>query len=358
MPFARARTVIESGLASRAYPAAVVEVGSRTGVSWREAFGALTYDPGAPRCTEETIFDLASLTKVIAAAPIAMRAIASGALSLDTRVADRLSAWRGANRERVTVRHLLDHSSGLPAHVRLWERGSGRAAFESALAATPLEREPGTCAVYSDLGFMLLGFLLEHAAGRSLDAQFGALARDLGVAIRYTPAADLADRIAPTEIDPWRGRLLRGEVHDENAAALGGVAAHAGLFGTAADVGTYARAVLETFEHETAIGSPPLMRSFATATGVPESSRALAWDTMRPTSSCGTLLSPSAIGHTGFTGTSLWIDPDRDLYVVFLTNRVHPTRTNNQMPSIRPALHDAIVIDHEEHEAARGRHEG
>jgi CubicO group peptidase (beta-lactamase class C family) len=355
MAFAGARAVIQSGLASRAYPAAVVDVGSRGGVAWREPFGALTYDRDAARCTGETIFDLASLTKVIATAPIAMRAIASGALTLDTRVADRLGSWRGADRERVTVRHLLDHSSGLPAHARLWEHAAGRAAFEAAIAATPLERTPGTRAVYSDLGFMLLGFLLEDAAGQTLDAQFDALARELGVATGYRPAADPADRIAPTEDDPWRGRVLRGEVHDENAAALGGVAAHAGLFGTAEAVGIYAPAIPETFSRETTIGSPALMRRFATASGVPDSSRALAWDTMRPTTSCGRLLSSSAIGHTGFTGTSLWIDPDRDLYVVFLTNRVHPTRENNQMPSIRPALHDAIVTDHEEQEETRGR---
>src|SRR5262249_47055002 len=139
-----------------------------------------------------------------------------------------------------------------------------------------------------------------------------------------------------------------GEVHDENAALLGGVAGHAGLFGTAPDVGRYARLVLETFHQETALGTPNLMRAFATRADVKESSRALGWDTMLPTSSCGTLMSPESIGHTGFTGTSLWIDPRRELYVVLLTNRVHPTRANNALPELRPRFHDAVVRGYEE----------
>ncbi len=161
---------------------------------------------------------------------------------------------------------------------------------------------------------------------------------------------DLVSRIAPTEADPWRARLLRGEVHDENAAVLEGVAGHAGVFGTARAVGDFARLVLRTFHEPTVLGTPPLMATFAQATGVPGSSRALGWDTMRPTSSCGTLMSPAAIGHTGFTGTSLWIDPTRDVYVVFLTNRVHPTRANEALVSIRPRLHDAIGRELDRHE--------
>ena len=173
---------------------------------------------------------------------------------------------------------------------------------------------------------MLLGFLLEDAGGAALDTQFEPLARAIGTSIRFRPEATLRDRIAPTEIDPSRGGVLRGEVHDENAAALGGVAAHAGLFGTASAVGVFARTVLTTFQRETPLGNPGSMKLFATVSSVPGSSRALGWDTMRPTSSCGTRMSPAAIGHTGFTGTSLWIDPVHDVYVAFLTNRVHPTR--------------------------------
>jgi CubicO group peptidase (beta-lactamase class C family) len=149
--------------------------------------------------------------------------------------------------------------------------------------------------------------------------------------------------MAPTEHDDWRGRDLVGEVHDENAAALGGVAGHAGLFGTAASVGAYARLVLRAFTEKTTLGDPELMRRFSSRTRVPGSSRALGWDTMLPTSSCGTRLSASSIGHAGFTGTTLWIDHERDLYVVLLTNRVHPTRENTKLTAIRPQVHDAII---------------
>lgn len=144
-------------------------------------------------------------------------------------------------------------------------------------------------------------------------------------------------------MDPWRGRLLVGEVHDENTWALGGVAGHAGLFGTVAAVGAFARAVLATLDGQPVLARTDTMRRFIQPSGVPGSSRALGWDTMLPTSSCGTRLSPTAIGHTGFTGTSLWIDWERDLYVVLLTNRVHPTRENDAMRRVRPQVHDAVV---------------
>jgi CubicO group peptidase (beta-lactamase class C family) len=243
----------------------------------------------------------------------------------------------------VTVRHLLDHSSGLPAHARLFEQAEGHLAFERAIVDMPLTAPPGTAAVYSDLGFMLLGFLLEQAGGAPLDVQWREL--ELPVPAQYCPSAALARDIAPTERDPRRGRLLQGEVHDENAAALGGVAGHAGLFGSAGAVGAFARLVMGTFQKPTGLGSPALMREFATRSRVAGSTRALAWDTMKSTSSSGSRLSPTAIGHTGFTGTSLWIDEPKDLYVAFLTNRVHPTRENEALIALRPKLHDAIVAD-------------
>ena len=341
--FARARTVVRGGLQSRAYPAAVVEVGRASGPLWIEPFGTLTYAPDAPACVADTIFDLASLTKVIATTSLAMQLVSRGRLALETRVHDVLPDWHGGDRDRITVRHLLDHSSGLPAHVRFWDRCQDRAGVERALAALALDRAPGASAVYSDPGFLVLGLVLEAAGDEPLDAQFDPIARTLDDVIRFLPPADLRPRIAPTEFDPWRGRLLQGEVHDENAALLGGVAPHAGLFGTAASVGSFARLVLQTFQTATVLGDPDTMRAFAASSAVPGSSRALGWDTMRPTSSCGTRLSPTAIGHTGFTGTSLWIDRERDLYVVWLTNRVHPTRENTQIAALRPALHDAVA---------------
>jgi CubicO group peptidase (beta-lactamase class C family) len=343
--FDTARSILQSGLAARAFPAAVVEAGRTSGPIWREAFGALTYHPGAATCTLDTIFDLASLTKVIGTASTAMALIGGARLALDQPAADWLDDWRTPDRAGILVRHLLDHSSGLPAHARFWESAHDRAEIRRALASLPLEREPGRASVYSDPGFIALGFVLEQAGAASLDDQFKPFDFGGGEPLLYLPGRELIERIAPTEHDPWRGRVLRGEVHDENAALLGGVAPHAGLFGTAGAVGAFARLVMRTLREDTRLGSPALMRQFATKTGVPGSSRALAWDTMLPTSSCGTRMSPSAIGHTGFTGTSLWIDHERDLYVVLLTNRVHPTRENNQLKTFRPQIHDAVAAE-------------
>jgi CubicO group peptidase (beta-lactamase class C family) len=276
-----------------------------------------------------------------------MRLYESGALDLEAPVASYVPSWRDATHEAIHIRHLLDHSSGLPAHDRLWARAQGRAEIEAAILETTLERPVGASAVYSDLGFITLGFLLEDVAGASLDVQMRALAALIGAGnLRYSPPAASRDCIAPTEFDAWRGRLLVGEVHDENAAALGGVAGHAGLFGAVSDVGIFAREMLRALLGEpNALATPSVAREFARRSSVTGSSRALGWDTMLPTSSCGRRLSVASIGHTGFTGTSLWIDPDRDLYVAFLSNRVHPTRDNDAIRAVRPRLHDAVVED-------------
>jgi len=345
MTWARTTALLEAGLAARTFPAAVVDVGRTRGPLWQEAFGALTYDAGAPATTLETIFDLASLTKVIATTSIAMRQVDAGGLLLDASLADILPGWRHPGGYcGIHVRHLLDHSAGFPARVRLYESTAGRAGYEAAIRCLALGAAPGQTSEYSDVGFMLLGFLLETWGGAPLDQQFCGLSSLLDGEIVFRPPASMHSRIAPTEIDPWRGRLLQGEVHDENAAALGGVAGHAGLFGTGPAVGAFARLVLRTFRERTPLGAPELMRTFARRTDTP-GSRALGWDTMLPTSSCGTRLSPAAIGHTGFTGTSLWIDPEQDLYISLLTNRVHPTRQNDALVALRPRLHDAIVED-------------
>lgn len=343
--FALTRTVIAAGLAAHAYPAAAIEVGRAAGPIWREAFGRLRYDADAAATTPDTVFDLASLTKIIATASFVMRHVERGALDLDAPVGSYVPAWDDASHRGIRIRHLLDHSSGLPAHARLWESDRGRSDYAHAVHAQPLERPPGDASVYSDLGFIQLGFVLEDLGG-ALDAQMHALAAALGtIRLGYRPPEAWQPFIAPTEFDPWRNRLLVGDVHDENAAALDGVAAHAGLFGTVGDVGRFAQVVLRTFSERTLLGSPATMRKMTAKTGVPESSRALGWDTMLATSSCGSRLSSAAVGHTGFTGTSLWIDREQDLYVAFLTNRVHPSRSNDAIRAIRPRVHDAVVED-------------
>lgn len=329
------------------FPAAVTEVGSRAGVTWRQAVGRLDERDDAPLASVETVFDLASLTKPIATTTMVMRLVEDRRLLLDDRVARWIPCWRGRDRESVTLRDLLEHTAGLTAHLPYYRDCLGRAEFEQAICATPLEYVPRTQSVYSDLGFILLGFLVSDAAGEGLEHLFEDVRQTLGVAdLTFRPPVEWSGRTAPTGLDAWRGRVLRGEVHDRNAWALGGVAGHAGLFGTAPAVGSFARAILRLWSGD--IGAPALARpetvlAFAARSDVPGSSRALGWDGMRPTSSCGTRMHPTAIGHTGYTGTSLWIDVINDVYVVLLSNRVHPTDTNPSILEVRPRFHDKVM---------------
>jgi CubicO group peptidase (beta-lactamase class C family) len=337
--FLPAEALLKAGVTSGAYPGGVLEVGRSEGVSWRSVAGRLTYEPGSSAVTESTIYDLASLTKVIVTTSLAMRLVDSGRLSLASKISAHIPAWKDPTRTHTTVRDLLEHCSGLSGWLPLYREHTGRRAFEHAIAAGALEYAPWTRSIYSDLGFMLLGFIVHDAGEASLADQFAGVS----TALHFAPFESLRPGIAPTEIDPEDGRSLGGEVHDENARALGGVAGHAGLFGTVAAVGEFARLVLRTYTVETILGRPETLRRFVTRSTVPASSRALGWDTMLPTSSCGTRMSSRAIGHVGFTGTSLWIDPGRDVYVALLTNRVHPTRDNNAIRELRPAIHDAVM---------------
>ncbi|MGH9410142.1 MAG: serine hydrolase domain-containing protein [Vicinamibacterales bacterium] len=364
----RVADVITRAIGAHAFPACVIEVGRRESVVWSQAFGRLMFAPDAAATSSDTIFDLASLTKVIATTALVMRATDDGRLALDDRVADRLPEWRGPDRARVTLADFLEHASGLTAYLPFFRDHQGRAEFERAICTLPLEYAPRTRSIYSDLGFMLLAFMLEDSYRTPFAALFDAFWVGLkprapgldplpavrsaeGQALRaddlllFNPPRELHERCAPTELDLWRGRLLQGEVHDENTWALGGAAGHAGLFGTAAAVGRFARAMLRGLSGAETIARSDTIERFVSKSDVPGSSRALGWDTMLPSSSCGTRLSARAIGHTGFTGTSLWLDPARDLYVVLLTNRVHPTRENNQIQDVRRRVHDAVVTE-------------
>jgi CubicO group peptidase (beta-lactamase class C family) len=353
-----AQRVLEDAIASRVFPGAVVEIGSGERPLATLTAGRLTYDASARPAARDTVYDLASLTKVLATTTLALLLVDRGRLALDDRVERWVPAWTGPDRRNVTVRQLLTHASGLPAHRRYFESLQGRSAFQHAISQEPLEYEPGSASVYSDAGFMLLGFVVEAAGEASLAAQFDRWRRaevPAADTVGFLPPAAWRERTAPTENDPWRGRVLVGEVHDENAAALGGVAGHAGLFGTAASVGSLGRWWLRRVRADDATSEPParldvLARTFVQAGDVPGSSRALGWDTMRTSSSCGTRLSSGAFGHTGFTGTSLWIDPHAagrgsGLYVAFLSNRVHPTREGESIQEARRALHDAVMTD-------------
>jgi CubicO group peptidase (beta-lactamase class C family) len=330
--------VLRGAIAARVFPAAAAEVGSSGAVLWQQAFGTLTFDEAAAPAAIDTPFDLASLTKVIATTTGIMRLVHDRALRLDEPVSSLVDEWRGADREAVTVRDLLEHASGLAARL-LDPPGEGRREFEHDICTMKLEYTPRSKSIYSDLGFILLGFIVVDRSGVPLAEQF-----------RLIPeAGDLRHRAAPTlpmNEDRRRGETLVGDVHDNYAAALGGMAGHAGLFGSAPAVGGFARTVLRAGRGETGLPppfSPDLVRQFTTKSTVPGSSRALGWDTMLPTSSCGTRMSRSAFGHVGFTGTSLWIDPARDRYFVLLTNRVCGGGTIDQMREVRRAFHDSLA---------------
>lgn len=335
--------LLESFRERHAFPGGVLAVGDAEGLIHLHPFGRLSYEPDARPVTAGTLYDLASLTKVVATTTMAMILVDEGKLDLDRPVRDFLPGFQGPGKEAVTVRHLLTHSSGLPALATFFKEIQGQAAYVERVQVMDLEYPPGSRSVYSDPGIILLGAILEQVSGQSLETFVRDRVLDpLGMRdTRYRPPPELWPRIAPTELDPWRGRLIQGEVHDENTFAMGGVAPHAGLFGTAGDLARFAQMLLNG-------GRPIVSRKtvelFTRKAGIPGSDRALGWDTKSAEgSSAGTLLSERSFGHTGFTGTSLWIDPERQLYVILLTNRVHPTREDNLIREARPAVADAVV---------------
>lgn len=345
-PLTALDALLRRAVTSRVTPGAVVEAGSSRGAVWQAAVGRHTYADDAASVDLDAVYDLASLTKVIATTTLGLIAHASGALPFDTRVASRRPAY--ARRPAFTVADLLEHAAGFPAHRPLYQEVAGRAGYERRIADEPFVYAPRTQHAYTDLGILLLGTLLEEAAAAPLDGQFAAfLAATMpGADLRFGVTAAWRGRVVPTGMCPWRGRVMHGHVHDANAAAIGGVAAHAGLFGTAPAIGQFARWLLAARRGDAVEvrGLTPAIIVRATSVGrVPGSSRALGWDTMLPTSSCGTRLSTRAFGHTGFTGTSLWIDPDRDLYVVLLTNRVHASDDLEGIRWLRVAVHDTIA---------------
>ncbi|HEV2856004.1 MAG TPA: serine hydrolase domain-containing protein [Thermoanaerobaculia bacterium] len=330
-----------------AFPGGILAVGNPRGLIHQHPFGRLSYDPGAPPVTNETMYDLASLTKVVATTTMAMILVDERRLDLDRPIQEFLPEFQGSGKERVTVRHLLTHSAGLDAVAPLYREVQGREAFVERIAAMDLVYPPGSRSTYSDLGIILLGEILEQVAGQPLDAFVRDRVLDpLGMRdTMFCPPAALRPRIAPTELDPWRGRLLQGEVHDENAFAMGGIAPHAGLFSTAGDLARFARMLLNGGALDgRRIVSQETVELFTRKADIPNSDRALGWDTKSAEgSSAGTLFSPRSFGHTGFTGTSIWIDPDRRIFVILLTNRVHPTRENNLIREVRPAVADAVA---------------
>jgi serine-type D-Ala-D-Ala carboxypeptidase len=339
--------VVQRGIEAGGYPGASLVVGRKGYAVWQRGFGTLDWTRKSRVSASESLYDLASLTKVVATTTALMVLFDQGKVELDAPVSRYIPAFSGGLKDRVTVRHLLTHRSGLPAGRNLWRIAQNPAEARAAVIATPVACTPGTCYEYSDLGADMLGFIAEELSGESLEAFLQkSVFRKLDMNdTRFLLAdADVA-RTAPTEIAPPRGYPLRGEVHDENAYALGGVAGHAGLFSTAADLSVFAQMLLDggVYNGTRVIADSTVQLFTRRAAG----HRALGWDTCAGGAGCGQFMSERAFGHTGFTGTSLWIDPDRQMFVVLLTNRVHAARASRPskvIADVRNDLADAAVL--------------
>jgi beta-N-acetylhexosaminidase len=346
--------VMDRAISDGAIPGGVLAVGLRDQLIVRP-FGKLTRDAKSPAVRSNTLYDMASLTKVIVTATSVMMLEQQKRLDLDTPVVRYLPEWKAAAksdpdptwRARVTIRNLLLHDSGLPAHRDFYKQAKGHDAVLARVLAEPLVHQPGTQVEYSDLGFIMLGEIVQRLTGVTLDEYAKQhIFEPLGMnASLFNPPRALWKSIAPTENDAdFRKRLMQGEVHDENAWAMGGVSGHAGLFSTAGDTAIFAQMILNggIYAHHRLLLREAI-QEFTAREAIGEAARTLGWDVVTQPSSSGHYFSPSSFGHTGFTGTSLWIDPERGLFVILLTNRVNPTRTNEQIRQLRPAVHDAVL---------------
>jgi len=340
--------VVMRGIQAGGYPGASVVVGRKGAAVWQRGFGRLDWsDESAAVDPTESIYDLASLTKVVGTTTALMILYDEGKIHLDDPVSKYVPEFAGGEKDLVTLRLLLEHRSGLPAGRDLWRIALSPEEARQAVIETPLAYHPDQFFEYSDLGADMLGFVVEAASGQRLD-QFLAdhVWKPLGMDDTFfKPADSLRVRIAPTEVNPPRGYPLRGEVHDENAFALGGIAGHAGLFSTASDLAVFAQMMLNGGQYSgTRIIADSTVTLFTTRAA---RTRALGWDTCAGDGSCGKYLSERAYGHTGFTGTSLWIDPDRDMFVILLTNRVHAARARRPakvISDVRADLSDAAAL--------------
>ncbi len=345
--FSRAFAILEQAIAAKAFPGASLAIVHGGKLVALHGTGRFSYERNATRVSRDAIYDLASLTKVVATTAMAMLLFDRGALHLDSLVVGLLPEFAGEDHRRaeVTVRMLLTHTSGLPAYERLFLRFHTRDRLLAGAARVPLVHDPGRATEYSDIGFILVGEILSRLAGESLDSFcVREVFRPLGMEeTMFRPQTNWLARIPPTEEDrDFRNGIVQGAVNDENAWILGGVGGHAGLFSTAGDLARFAQCMLAggcgLISHDTTERFTIQDHTY------PGSTRfALGWDKPTAPSQSGQYFSPESYGHLGFTGTSLWIDPQRQLAVILLTNRTWPDRSSQKIKEIRPAFHDAIV---------------
>ena len=354
-----ARAVLEKAVAERAFPGAAYAVLHRDSIVALDSVGQFTWEPDSPGVEPDTVFDLASVSKVLATTAAAMVLVDRGKLDLDARLGDILPGFvigmaPGSGKERVTLRMLLAHTSGLPAYETLFRNCDTPEALLRATLKLPLEAKPGTRTEYSDFGFILLGKVIEILSYKRLDVFCTReIFEPLGLtATRFRPQDETRPLIPPTEDDQtFRGRVIQGEVQDENCYVLGGVAGHAGLFSNVRDVLGFAQCILARGRTRDGrqLFQPETLDLFAKREGPSHgTARALGWDVPTAGSSSGSLFGPNSIGHLGYSGCSLWIDPDQELAVALLTNRTWPDRSNQAIKQVRPVFHDTVV------EALRG----
>ena len=360
---ARLDSIVRVGIEQGAAPGAALAVGRFGRLVHLKGYGATHYAAGAPTVDPTTIYDLASLTKVVATTTAAMILEEEGKLDLSRTVQSYLPEFDAPDKAAITVRMLITHRGGLEAFAPLWKDTRGRAEYLTQINTRPLRAAPGTLVVYSDWDFVLMGMIIERITGTTLDAFVAArVFGPLGMSsTRFTPDttdAALMTRVVYTALDTLRGQL-HGSVHDPNAWALGGVAGHAGLFGSARDLAVFAQMLLNGGTYAgTRIVKPATVARW-TSSQDPASSRALGWDSPSAVSSAGRYFSPRSFGHTGYTGTSMWVDPERGLFVVLLMNRVnsrgeatrHVQLRRDVADAVQSSLRDAPLIDWE----ARGR---
>jgi len=341
--------VLESAIEDSIFPGAQVALVRDNNMVIYRGFGRQTYNKKSPDISTRTIYDLASVTKVVATTLTAMRLWEQGKLDLDAPVYRYLPDFRGAQKDSVTLRHLFTHSAGLHWWVDLWNKAETKDEALAFIHELPLDYAPGDSMIYSDLGLILIGEILEKVTGRQIDQLAAELVfSPLGMTdTQFNPSKTNLTRIAPTERGGSMNRgLIHGDVHDENTHFLSGVSTHAGLFSTVEDLAALARVLINGGEFGSVrLFSEGTLKYWTTHQNLPEgSNRALGWLTpSSENSSAGDYFSSSSFGHTGFTGTSIWVDPERKIAVVLLTNRVHPTRKRGGMHQVRRDFHNAIM---------------
>jgi serine-type D-Ala-D-Ala carboxypeptidase len=355
--FSQIDHVLKGAVKEGVFPGAVLLAAKGEEILIHQACGSASLVPGERPMTLETVFDLASLTKPLATTLATMIQIACGRLHLDETIENLRGPFVYPGKEKITLRHLLAHTAGFPAWQPYYlelERldGDRKAAIRQMVRREPLLHPPGSQTLYSDLGFIFLDWILEEVSGRDLqtgirDRVYQPLGlKELGFRPLTAAGPEHPEKYAATEECPWRKRILVGEVHDENTSAVGGVSGQAGLFGTALEVFRLLRELKQAYDRPASsrLFDGGLVRTFWKPRGAGEAnSRALGFDIPSGAgSSAGRFISPRSIGHLGFTGTSFWFDLERDLLVVLLTNRVHPTRSNEKIKQFRPLIHDLI----------------